>query len=114
MAISQVPLFFLRGEIADNKINRSLQSERRDLIQATLNFVAGVVNLDPPNISLGQGSSGKLALKMWSVLSDGGSVKSMGKMFGMRIRNHEGKPLNDGHDPLDRAGVSPVYSVVLH
>ena len=43
---------------------------------------------------------------MWSVLSDGGSVKSMGKMFGMRIRNHEGKPLNDGHDPLDRAGES--------
>jgi hypothetical protein len=41
---------------------------------------------------------------MWSTLSDGGSVKSMGKMFGMRIRNHEGKPLNDGHDPLDRAG----------
>jgi hypothetical protein len=46
---------------------------------------------------------------MWSVLSDGGSVKSMGKMFGMRIRNHEGKPLNDGHDPLDRAGTSPIY-----
>ena len=25
-------------------------------------------------------------------------------MFGMRIRNQEGKPLYDGHDPNDRAG----------
>jgi hypothetical protein len=74
------------------------------LIQATLTFVAGVVILDPPTVSTSHGSSGKLSLRMWSTLSDGGSVKSMGKMFGMRIRNHEGKPLNDGHDPLDRAG----------
>lgn len=25
-------------------------------------------------------------------------------MFGMRIRNQEGKPLYDSHDPNDRAG----------
>lgn len=86
-------------------INRSLQSERRDLIQATLSFVAAVVNLDPPAIGINQGSGGKLAVRMWSVLSDGGSVKGMGKMFGMRIRNQEGKPLYDGHDPLDRADI---------
>lgn len=86
------------------QINRSLQSERRDLIQATLGFVAGVVNLDPPPIAASHGTGGKLATRMWSVLSDGGSVKGMGKMFSMRIRNAEGKPLYDVHDPNDRAG----------
>jgi hypothetical protein len=102
MVISYVASLQPRAKLT-SQINRSLQSDRRDLIQATLNFVSGVVNLDPPSPS-SPGSSGKLSLRMWSVLSDGGSVKSMGKMFGMRIRNHEGKPLNDGHDPLDRAG----------
>ena len=86
------------------QINRSLQSERRDLIQATLSFVAAVVQLDPPSIGVNQGSGGKLSIRLWSVLSDGGSVRGMGKMFGMRIRNQEGKPLYDSHDPNDRAG----------
>lgn len=86
------------------QINRSLQSERRDLIQATLSFVAAVVQLDPPSIGVNQGSGGRLSIRLWSVLSDGGSVRGMGKMFGMRIRNQEGKPLYDSHDPNDRAG----------
>jgi hypothetical protein len=82
-------------------------SAKRDHILYGLNLSATIVNLDKPDMSASSGTgSGRLATKMWSVLAEGGSVKSLGKMMVMRRRNKEGNAEYGNRDPLDRPGTS--------
>lgn len=66
------------------------------------------MHVDPPEISTATGPSGtggRLGLRVWSIIAEGGGVKALGKTFGMRKRNKEGLAEYGERDPLDRPGL---------
>ncbi len=69
------------------------------------------VNVDPPDPSTP--SSGRLALGVWNALVEGGTVKGLGKVLGMRRRNKDGSGDYSEKDPLDRPGGSSEASCGL-
>ena len=79
------------------------QSEKRDEALAGVELAAAALHLDPPQIGV-HTDDGRLGLRVWSMLAEGGCTRRMGKMLAMRRRNKEGAPVYGDRDPLDRLG----------
>ncbi|WWC58327.1 uncharacterized protein I303_100867 [Kwoniella dejecticola CBS 10117] len=87
-------------------LNRLCQSGRRDDAYHGFLLAAAAVAVDPPTAtSIGSSTSGRLGLKVWSVLVEGGSVRGIGKQMGMRRRNKEGMVGYGEGDPLDKPDI---------
>ena len=88
------------------QINRLIHSGKREHVLLGLQLVSLAVHVDPPNPATGSshGSSGRLAIKVWSMLVEGGSARIIGKILGMRRRNKEGMAQYGTKDPMDRPG----------
>ncbi|WVF66097.1 hypothetical protein IAT40_000836 [Kwoniella sp. CBS 6097] len=87
-------------------LNRLCQSGRRDDVYHGYMLSAAAMNVDPPSAAaLGSQTSGRLGLKVWSSLVEGGSVRGLGKQMGMRRRNKEGMVGYGENDPLDKPDV---------
>ncbi|WVQ93728.1 hypothetical protein IAU59_000805 [Kwoniella sp. CBS 9459] len=87
-------------------LNRLCQSGRRDDVYHGYMLSAAAINVDPPSAAaLGSQTTGRLGLKVWSVLVEGGSVRGLGKQMGMRRRNKEGMVAYGENDPLDKPDV---------
>ncbi len=89
-------------------MNRLIQSGKREQSLAGLQLASAALNVDPPSLT---GSltvaTGRGAIRVWTCLVDGGSLKGMGKLLGMRKRTKDGEPGYGSRDPLDKAGTSP-------
>ncbi|OCF45143.1 hypothetical protein I317_00945 [Kwoniella heveanensis CBS 569] len=87
-------------------LNRLCQSGRRDDVYHGFMLSAAAMNVDPPwAATLGSQTTGRLGLKVWSILVEGGSVRGLGKQMGMRRRNKEGMVAYGENDPLDKPDV---------
>ncbi|OCF73524.1 hypothetical protein I204_05367 [Kwoniella mangroviensis CBS 8886] len=87
-------------------LNRLCQSGRRDDVYHGYLLAAAAVAVDPPtSTTMGSSTSGRLGLKVWGVLVEGGSVRGLGKQMGMRRRNKEGMVGYGESDPLDKPDI---------
>ncbi|WWD09124.1 hypothetical protein V865_007246 [Kwoniella europaea PYCC6329] len=87
-------------------LNRLCQSGRRDDVYHGYLLTAAAVAVDPPTpTTMGSSTSGRLGLKVWGVLVEGGSVRGLGKQMGMRRRNKEGMVGYGESDPLDKPDI---------
>nr|XP_019048954.1 hypothetical protein I302_02734 [Kwoniella bestiolae CBS 10118]OCF27884.1 hypothetical protein I302_02734 [Kwoniella bestiolae CBS 10118] len=94
------------NEPCSEYLNRLCQSGRRDDVYHGYLLSAAAIAVDPPtSTSLGSTSSGRLGLKVWAVLVEGGSVRGLGKQLGMRRRNKEGMVGYGETDPLDKPDI---------
>lgn len=83
-----------------------IQSDKRDSNLAGLSLAAAAINVEPPDVGSSGHISGRLALKVWTALIEGGTAKTIDKMIGMRRRNKDGQPIYKDKDPLDKPGES--------
>lgn len=60
------------------------------------------MSVDPPSTS---STSGRLGMKLWNTLVEGGAVRGFGKQMGMRRRNKEGMVGYGDRDPLDKPDI---------
>ncbi|CAK9785304.1 hypothetical protein CC85DRAFT_206078 [Cutaneotrichosporon oleaginosum] len=87
-------------------LGRLVASGNRDNIHAGLDLAAAAANVDTPDVTNLLGSSrGRLAVKVWQAVVDGGAAKNFGKLLQMRRRNKDGTTAEYGVDPLDRADI---------
>nr|XP_019014593.1 uncharacterized protein I206_00676 [Kwoniella pini CBS 10737]OCF53374.1 hypothetical protein I206_00676 [Kwoniella pini CBS 10737] len=87
-------------------LNRLCQSGRRDDVYHGYLLAAAAIAVDPPTAnSIGSSTSGRLGMKVWTVLVEGGSVRGIGKQMGMRRRNKEGMVGYGENDPLDKPDI---------
>lgn len=87
-------------------LGRLIASGNRDNIHAGLDLAAAAANVDTPDVTNLLGSArGRLAVKVWQVVVDGGAAKNFGKLLNMRRRNKDGSTAEYGADPLDRADI---------
>lgn len=85
-------------------LSRLLQSGRRDQILAGLAVASSAANVEPPDAAQPH-TTGRLAGKVWQVIAEGGSAKTLGKALGMRKRNKEGEVHYGQRDPMDRPDI---------
>ncbi|KAK4684154.1 nucleolar pre-ribosomal-associated protein 1, partial [Tremellales sp. Uapishka_1] len=86
-------------------LNRFIQSPKREHSLLGLLLASAALNVDPPSPTSSTSSNGRLAEKVWQILVDGGSVKSLPKLLGMRRRNKDGEITHTDRDPLDRPDI---------
>lgn len=87
-------------------LSRLLSSGNREHILAGLDLASAAANVDTPDVTNLLGSArGRLAVKVWQIVTEGGAGKQMGKMLGMRRRNKDGTNVEFGKDPLDRPDI---------
>ncbi|ORY24442.1 ribosome 60S biogenesis N-terminal-domain-containing protein, partial [Naematelia encephala] len=87
-------------------LNKLVQSGKREQVLLGLHLAATVVQFDRPDpAAASHGASGRLAIRMWGVLVEGGSVKGLGKLMGMRRRGRDGVADYGDKDPLDKPDV---------
>ncbi|KAL7418746.1 hypothetical protein Q5752_006429 [Cryptotrichosporon argae] len=84
-------------------LNRLIASGRRENVFAGMSLASAATNVDPPDPATNL--CGRLAVRLWTLLADGGSAKAFGKLLGMRRRTKEGNADYGGKDPLDRPDV---------
>lgn len=81
-------------------------SGKREHVLIGLQLAAAAVHVDKPEPSAGSSSSaGRLAVRVWTTLVEGNSVKILGKVLGMRRRNKEGTLEYGTKDPLDKPDI---------
>lgn len=87
-------------------LSRLISSGNREQILAGLDLASAAANVDTPDVTNLLGSArGRLAVKVWQIVVDGGAAKQFGKMLGMRRRNKDGTAVEYGKDPLDRPDI---------
>ncbi|WVR03656.1 hypothetical protein IAU60_000651 [Kwoniella sp. DSM 27419] len=87
-------------------LNRLCQSNKRDDVYHGYLLSAAAMGVDPPTAeSFGSQTSGRLGMKIWSTLVEGGSIRGLGKQMGMRRRNKEGMVAYNEKDPLDKPDI---------
>lgn len=85
-------------------LSRLLQSGRRDQILAGLAVASAAANVEAPDPAQPH-TTGRLAGKVWQVIAEGGSAKTLGKALGMRKRNKDGEVHYGQRDPMDRPDI---------
>ncbi|EIW68969.1 hypothetical protein TREMEDRAFT_73980 [Tremella mesenterica DSM 1558] len=88
-----------------DSLNYLIQSDKRDECLNGVELAAAALHVDLPRASDGHAESGRLSLRVWSALAEGGNLKRIGKMLAMRRRNKEGMPEYGDRDPLDRPDI---------
>ncbi|OXG21306.1 nucleolar pre-ribosomal-associated protein 1 [Cryptococcus neoformans Tu259-1] len=83
-------------------INHLIQSGKRDDVYHGLLLAAVSMSVDSPSTS---STSGRLGMKLWNTLVEGGAVRGFGKQMGMRRRNKEGMVGYGDRDPLDKPDI---------
>ncbi|KAE8538308.1 hypothetical protein D1P53_005650 [Cryptococcus gattii VGV] len=83
-------------------INHLIQSGKRDDVYHGLLLAAVSMSVDLPSAS---STSGRLGMKLWNTLVEGGAVRAFGKQMGMRRRNKEGMVGYGNRDPLDKPDI---------
>ncbi|KAK8861738.1 hypothetical protein IAR55_002561 [Kwoniella newhampshirensis] len=87
-------------------LNRLVQSGKRDDVYHGYLLTSAAMSVDPPSAMMGGSqSSGRLGMKVWAALVEGGSVRGLGKQMGMRRRNKEGMVAYGEKDPLDKPDI---------
>ena len=83
-----------------------INSANRETTLAGLSLAAAAMQVDKPDpsSSSASSSSGRLALRLWTSMVEGGVVKNLGKMLIMRKRKKDGTAEYGKKDPLDRPG----------
>ncbi|KAL1411880.1 hypothetical protein Q8F55_002862 [Vanrija albida] len=106
-AVGIVNKLLAPAEQYDEQLGRLLQSGKRENILAGLSLAAAAVHVDEPDPAnlMGGTARGRLATRVWASITEGGSVKGIGKMLGMRRRTKEGAVEYGDKDPLDRPDI---------
>lgn len=83
-----------------------INSANRETTIAGLALAAAAMQVDKPDpsSSFSGGSTGRLSLRLWACLVEGGVVKNLGKLLIMRKRRKDGTADYRKGDPLDRPG----------
>lgn len=83
-----------------------VNSANRETTLAGLSLAAAAMQVDKPDPSWSSSnsSSGRLSLRLWAALVEGGVVKNLGKLLIMRKRRKDGTADYGRKDPLDRPG----------
>ncbi|TYJ56309.1 hypothetical protein B9479_003000 [Cryptococcus floricola] len=100
-------------------INHLILSAKKDDAYHGLLLASAAMTVDPPTVlPSSSSSSGRIGMKLWSTLVEGGSVRNLGKQMGMRRRNKDGMVAYGEKDPLDKPDIrhlilrliSPLFS----
>ena len=91
------------GQADASQINSLIQSQSRDHALIGLRLAASAVHADSPSDGSSFYSS-TTSSKVWMCLVEGGSLRMLGKLMGMRKRNKEGVLGYGTSDPLDKPG----------
>ncbi|TXT07482.1 hypothetical protein VHUM_03202 [Vanrija humicola] len=106
-AVGIVNKLLAPAEQYDEQLGRLLQSGKRENILAGMSLAAAAIHVDEPDPTnlMGGTARGRLAARVWASITEGGSVKGIGKMLGMRRRTKEGAVEYGDKDPLDRPDI---------
>lgn len=91
-----------------------ITSANRETTLAGLALAVAAMQVDKPDpsSSSSNNSSGRLSLRLWTTLVEGGVVKNLGKLLIMRKRKKDGTADYGKRDPLDRPGMSFAVRVI--